>query len=36
MAARKAKLIKIDRLANKWYRIGIQRQGGLHYGSAQS
>ena len=36
MAARKAKLVGIDELSTKWFRMGIKRQGGLYYGSAQS
>ena len=36
MAARKAKLVGIDNLSIKWYRMNIERQGGLYYGSAQS
>ena len=36
MAARKAKLVGIDKLGIKWYRLSIKRQGGLYYGSAQS
>ena len=36
MAARKTKLVRIDKLGIKWYRMRIKRQGGLYYGSPQS